>query len=246
VFDEIATRLQARVMVLERPGFGLSDFKAGRRLVDWPQDVIEFADALHLDQFAVTGYSGGAPYAAACAWKIPGRILRAGMISGVSPLDVPGAMAGMNVIDRLSLGLARRAPWLLRLVYGWIARIVRRAPARFLTLYARGLAEADRAAFLQADILDMFSKLMVEAFRAGAHGVTRDYVLLAHPWGFSLGDIILPVHLWQGEADDVVPPSQGRYLAKTIPNCQARFYPIEGHISLFNNHYEEILAAIVG
>jgi len=44
--DEIATRLRARVIVVERPGFGLSDFKVGRTIVDWPSDVVEFADAL--------------------------------------------------------------------------------------------------------------------------------------------------------------------------------------------------------
>jgi pimeloyl-ACP methyl ester carboxylesterase len=246
VFDEIATRLKARVIVLERPGFGLSDFKAGRRLVDWPQDVVEFADALRLDRFAVTGFSGGGPYAAACAWKLPRRITRAGIISGASPLEAPGALDGMNRIDRLSLGLARRAPWLLRLAYGWIARNLQRHPARTIAQYVRGLTEPDRAAFAQADVLDVFSRAAVEGLRAGGRGVTWDSVLLTRPWGFPLQEISIPVHAWQGQADDVVPPSQGRFLAKNIPNCQARFVPNEGHISLFNNHYEEILGTIVG
>jgi pimeloyl-ACP methyl ester carboxylesterase len=242
---EIATRLSARVIVVERPGFGLSDFKEGRAIADWPDDVVELADALQLERFAVTGLSGGGPYVAACAWKIPQRLVRAGIISGVSPLDAPGAFEGMNKSDRQSYDLARSAPWLLRAIYWWVARDLRRDPGKFFSQYGKELSESDRAALVQADFLDMLGKMSAEAFHAGARGVTRDHVLLTRPWGFSLQDITMPVFLWQGEQDKVVPPSQGRYFAENIPNCQSKFYPNEGHFSLSANCYEEILGTIV-
>jgi pimeloyl-ACP methyl ester carboxylesterase len=244
--EETAVRLHARVIVVERPGFGLSDFQSGRTVVDWPDDVVEFADALHLDRFAVTGYSGGSPYVAACAWKIPRRLLGAGIISGVSPLDASGAFDGMNKTDRLGFVLARRVPWLLRIAYWWVARDLRHDPVKFFSNYSKDLSEPDRAAFAQGEVLDMFGKMAIEAFRSGARGVTWDNVLCTRPWGFSLRDITIAVYHWQGEADNVVPPSQGQYLATTIPNCKSKFYPNEGHISLFTNHYEEILCTIVG
>jgi pimeloyl-ACP methyl ester carboxylesterase len=244
--EDIATRLRARVIVVERPGFGLSDFKPGRAIADWPADVVELADALHLDRFAVTGLSGGGPYVAACAWQIPQRLVKAGIISGVGPLDAPGAFDGMNKSDRQSYDLARRAPWLLRLVYWWIGREFRRDSVKSLAQYAQELSEPDKAAFAQPDIVEMFTKMVVETFRAGARGVTWETVLLTRPWGFALQDISIPVYLWQGEADNIVPPAQGRYLAQNIPQCQSKFYPNEGHISLTNNHYEEILSVIVG
>ena len=62
-----------RVICIDRPGMGLSDFKENRTLLDWPDDVVELADALEIDKFAVEGISGGGPYAAACAYKIPDR-----------------------------------------------------------------------------------------------------------------------------------------------------------------------------
>jgi pimeloyl-ACP methyl ester carboxylesterase len=43
--------------VVERPGFGLSDFQKGRKLLDWPEDVTAFADALGIERFAVAGNS---------------------------------------------------------------------------------------------------------------------------------------------------------------------------------------------
>jgi pimeloyl-ACP methyl ester carboxylesterase len=62
-----------RMIALDRPGMGLSDYQRRRSLVDWPDDVIQVAVALGLDRFAVLGISGGTPYAAACAWKLSER-----------------------------------------------------------------------------------------------------------------------------------------------------------------------------
>lgn len=59
--DETAVRLGARIVALERPGFGLSDFKPRRTVLDWTQDVLALADQLNLARFAVMGVSGGGP-----------------------------------------------------------------------------------------------------------------------------------------------------------------------------------------
>ncbi len=62
---EQAKQAGVRLIGIDRPGMGRSHFKAGRRLLDWPDDVIELADHLHIDHFAVVGVSGGGPYALA-------------------------------------------------------------------------------------------------------------------------------------------------------------------------------------
>src|ERR1035441_6500144 len=56
-----------RLVCPDRPGYGLSTFQPGRRLVDWPGDVAHLADHLGIGRFAVMGISGGGPHAAACA-----------------------------------------------------------------------------------------------------------------------------------------------------------------------------------
>ncbi len=68
---EQAEQAGVRLIGVDRPGMGLSTFKANRRLLDWPDDVVELADRLRLNRFAVVGFSGGGPYALACAYKIP-------------------------------------------------------------------------------------------------------------------------------------------------------------------------------
>jgi pimeloyl-ACP methyl ester carboxylesterase len=94
--ETLANRLNIRVIVPDRPGLGRSDFQPGRRIGDWPADVIALADQLTLTHFAVLGYSGGGPYAAACALRIPERLTRVGIVSGTAPFDEPGLFAGID------------------------------------------------------------------------------------------------------------------------------------------------------
>src|SRR5512138_1016983 len=74
-----------RLVGVDRPGMGLSTYKPRRRLLDWPGDVTELADALRIDDFAVVGFSGGGPYAAACAFAIPERVTACGLVASVGP-----------------------------------------------------------------------------------------------------------------------------------------------------------------
>ena len=72
--ESVAASLGVRVITVDRPGYGLSDHQPRRTLLNWPSDVTALADALGIGRFAVAGISGGAPYVAACALKIPGRL----------------------------------------------------------------------------------------------------------------------------------------------------------------------------
>jgi pimeloyl-ACP methyl ester carboxylesterase len=103
------------VIALDRPGYGLSDFRPGRAISDWPADVAQAADALGIGRFSVAGASGGGPYALACAREIPDRVVRAAVISGVGPFQVPGSTAGMRWQNRVGFRLCARFPALAQI-----------------------------------------------------------------------------------------------------------------------------------
>jgi len=86
--EPVAIRLNARIISIDRPGFGISQFKPDRQLLDWPDDVTAVADRLSISRFAVIGLSSGAAYAAACAFKIPHRLTQVGMVSCEVPYNV--------------------------------------------------------------------------------------------------------------------------------------------------------------
>ena len=125
---DIAKTLGARVISVDRPGVGPSDFQPGRKILDWPDDITQLADALGIDRFAVSGWSFGGPYAAVCAYKIPHRLTAAGIIAGIPPLNRPGATQGMMRPGQLFLGLGKKSPWVLRPIAWQIGRMVRSTP----------------------------------------------------------------------------------------------------------------------
>jgi len=243
--DSIAIELGARIITLDRPGYGLSDFQPGRTLLDWPDDVAQIADGLHIDQFAAIGLSGGGPYLLSCAYKMPERLTSATVISGMGPVDNPEARKGMMGSMRLGLGLARRVPWeLIRLVLEPLAGMVRLNPTAAKKLVPLPAPQADKEAFARPEVQAIDQEDLAEAYLHGARGVYWEVVTLANPWGFHLEDIHKKIFLWHGDEDTTVPIHMGRYVARSLPACVPTFYPGEGH-TLIYNYWREILTVAV-
>ena len=84
------------------------------------------------------------------------------------------------------------------------------------------------------EVAAALSASLREAFRNGGQGVADELLLLMRPWTVRLEEIQVPVRLWHGEADGIVPVAMGRYLARSIPNCRAEFIPGGGHYVAFD------------
>ena len=239
--DDSAMELNARIIAVDRPGTGLSDFKPDREILDWPDDVIELADVLQLDRFAVLGISGGGPYAAACAFKLPGRLTATAIVCGMGPSEAPGAKEGMSWI------YAGKTPEERRQMLMGMASLIRENPDQLVSQMKQApFPELDKVLMDQPEVSKMIVDLTFgEALRSGIDGVDQDAALYARPWGFQLQDITAEVYLWHGEPDINVPVSVGRYVADAIPNCHATFFPAEGHFSIARNHIREILNIMV-
>lgn len=240
---QAADDLGVRVVVPDRPGMGQSDFQRARRIEHWPSDVAHLATALGLERFAVLGVSGGAPYALACAVHLPDRVTSVGLVSAVAPFDAPGTFAALKGPARAMYQLARHAPWLLR----GLLLLMRRAAGSSSAASGRMAAsfpEADQRVLQRSEVRAHFGNVFREAMRQGTRGAARDMELIAHPWGFDLAGVRVPVLLWQGEQDGNVPAAHGRYLIDALPNCRGTVYADEAHLSLFVNRHREILSAL--
>jgi pimeloyl-ACP methyl ester carboxylesterase len=243
--DQVAASLGIRLIALERPGFGLSDFKAGRTIIEWPDDVVKIADALGINRFGVLGVSGGGPYATACALRIPQRLTAAAIVCGLGPLDIPNGTDRMIRNNHLMFLLGRRLPWLARLSLWRTGCQVRSNPEKMLGHMIGALPVPDKAVLARPEVKTTVKENIAEAFRSGCRGAVCELLLCTRPWGFALKDIATRVDLWHGEEDRSVPSTMGRYQARAIPNCRATFYPDEGHFSLAINHMEEILSSLL-
>lgn len=229
-----------RIIVPERPGMGLSDYQPGRRLLDWPEDVAQLADHLELDRFAVAGVSGGGPHALVCAYKLPERVVVAVSLSGAASMDVPDALVGMHAGNRTLMKLARSAPWLLGPLIWPTSRLMRAAPEKYMERMLKALPEADQRVLSDPEVMARLRVSDTEATRNGIRGVVQETKVFVQPWGFSLGDIKVPVQIWQGTEDRNVPVAMGERLGRGIPNATVKILPGEGHM-LSVTHWDEIV-----
>ena len=69
----------------------------------------------------------------------------------------------------------------------------------------------------------------------------EDYLVCRRHWGFDPAHIPVPVTLWHGAADRLVPLAHARVLAAAMPECTARVAPGGGHF-----FYSRSLAEIIG
>jgi len=245
VLEDVARRRQLRVIATDRPGFGLSDFQSGRRIYDWPKVIAELADTLNISSFSVLGVSGGGPYAAACAALLGQRLERVMIVCGVAPSDAPGALDGMVALNRWLLTFARTAPWLAQHTATICMKAFWRKGHQVLPRQIEErLPPADRRVLENQALRDILTAASSEALSKGVDGAAWDGFLLGQSWGFELTSIRVPVHLWHGEKDNVVPVNMGRYLAQVIPECRSTFYPEDGHFSLPYGRAEEILSTL--
>lgn len=242
--DHVASTLGVRLIAVDRPGIGLSDYSAGRTILEWADDVCFLVDHLGLDQFSVLGVSGGAPYALACAFELPERVRSTAVVSGVGP---PEAVSDASPASTSGLGLrlAARAPWLafpFSIVLGTLAR---HASPLLLAILGTKASQPDRRVLRDGEFRTVLSASMREAFRNGPRGAATDLTLLSLPWNFALRELRTPVHIWHGERDRVVPMSMGLSLEQALPHCQATYEREHGHYSLVHDYVEQILSQMI-
>lgn len=242
--DAIPAQLGLRFIAIDRPGIGLSSRQPGRRLLDWPGDVEQLADALGLARFAVVAWSGGGPYALACAWSLPDRVDHVAIISAPAPLaGVSGAAAYTYRRHRAASRAADVAPWIIRLAMWRWSRAQRGDPEKALDEAIAGMVEADREILGDPSLRAVMIANAAEMYRQGSRGIYDEAIIMARPWGFGLEGLRVPVRIWHGERDCSVPVDMGRYLAGRLPVCRATFFPEEGH-HLVYDRWREILAEV--
>lgn len=235
---DIAARRNVRLIAVDRPGFGLSDAKHGRTMLDWADDVVALVDALEIDKFALIGFSCGTPFALACSCRFPQRISKVALSGAFAPLDVPGVTDGMSPSGSGLFALAQSNPSELRSTLAAIAP----TPEALTAAMHASLGESDKLEFetRRAEFQTEYSKTL----RTGIEGIASDFVLISQSWGFPLDAIKTETYLWSGTEDRNTPPAMTTYLSSALANSRTFMQQNEGHCVLYT-YWEEILAQLV-
>lgn len=245
---DAAKRAGLRLVTYSRPGYGASTPRP--RPEGWPVPITADADdsALLLDHLGIEdyvtlGWSGGGPRALACAAAMPERCRAVATLAGVAPLDAAGLdwLAGMgpeNVRD-FEASIAGRE------TYRPIAREqveeLARVTAGDIVAAFGGLVDEVDADALTGEFADYAAASFRHAAAQGTAGLLEDSLQIVRPWGFEVADVTVPVSVWQGAHDKMVPYAHGQWLADAIPGARAHLFDDEGHVSLLNR-IDDILA----
>jgi pimeloyl-ACP methyl ester carboxylesterase len=245
--DALAER-GLRYVSWSRPGYGSSTRQEGRDVADVVKDMATVLDHLGAERCLVLGWSGGGPHALACAALLPERVEAVATIASVAPWPAEGLdwMAGMGEENVEEFSASLESPEAL-------IAFKERAWPIWSKVTAQEVADAfgdliddvDRGS-LTGEFSEWIAGVMHEGLREGYWGWFDDDMAFTRPWGFDLGSIRVPVHLWQGAHDRMVPFAHGEWLAAHVGSACPHLLPEHGHLTLAVDSLPQILDELTG
>lgn len=228
--------LGVRLITVDRPGYGRSDPDPNHSLRTWAGDYAEFHGLLDLPPSPIVGWSGGGPYALACAVRSPGLVSSVGLASSRGPLDdLPDGFADheRSLAELLRHDRVAALPQIIRSCQ-WYAD----DPASF---FADGWDGPDDALLSGPGVRQTMIAWGVEGARQGSIGLVADTTAKLEPWGFSVADVAQDVRVWVGMADDPRVHNAADYFVAMIPQATLVKFAHSGHL-LPITHWAEMLS----
>jgi pimeloyl-ACP methyl ester carboxylesterase len=232
-----------RYVAFSRAGYGSSTRRPGRSVAAVVDDVVTVLDHVGAERAVTIGWSGGGPHALAAAALLPDRIRSAATIASVAPYPAFGLdyLAGMGAenIEEFEAALAGSGELILFKERNWP---IFRAVTGDEVAEALGdlVDEVDRAS-LTGEFAEWAAAAFREGLRESYWGWFDDDMAFVNPWGFELNAIRVPVHVWQGRHDRMVPFAHGEWLASHVPTAIPHLFDDHGHLSLAVDSFGSIL-----
>lgn len=224
--NEVYRRAGVRCITYDRAGYGLSTRLKGRAVAHAAADVAAIADALGIARFAVTGGSGGGPHSLACGALLPERVTRCAAVVAPAPYGPAGlerddwlrgmVEGNMRELDWSLAGEATLRPELQSETDQMLSALGQDPDQPLGEGY--DLTPSDLEMVARPDIKGMLDESMRVGCAETIDGFVDDDLSLAMPWGFDVSAITVPVAVWYGVKDTLVPAQHGEWLARTIPN----------------------------
>lgn len=250
VYEPMVEQMAARglrYVSFSRPGYGSSTRRPGRSIADVVDDTQTVLDHLGAERAWILGWSGGGPHALACAGLMPERCRGVATIASVAPYPAEGldylADMGEENVEEFEAALAGPDQLIVFKERNWpIFRAVTgdEVAASFGDL----IDEVDRAS-LTGEFAEYAAASFREALRESYWGWFDDDMAMITPWGFDVAAIRVPVHVWQGRHDRMVPYLHGEWLASHLPAPIPHLFDDQGHLSLVVAKFGQILDELI-
>lgn len=237
VFHQAGLSQGVRVLALDRPGVAGSSPTPSRMLSDYATDVHQVARQLHLPEYSVFGWSGGAAYALAVGAQLAQEVRAIGLLSPQVPQT-----RSPNLFDRamtrafhhLISGTAK-IPAIADSVMGaafWMGDITRR----------------------QARVAGVFRKVLaasaIRGTKNGAASGVEDSLVLQSRWDLTIEQMAhllsaqnppVPIWAWQGGKDLVTSTDGAMLLESKLPDFHLQFDKYASHLQVLLDNPNTVL-----
>ncbi len=186
-FESILRKENLRLIVLERPGYGDSDFIYMEKYTDWNDIVEAFLNDLSIEHFAVIGISAGAPYTYAMAHHFSQRLT-----GGVYILSGVPFILDKEVLDKYTV--KNRAFY--EKVWDYSQMQIQQEMCSIIKKYDNFFLNLILPKSFKSEIKNSLSQECV--------GVGQSVRLQMRDWGFDLYNLETPITLWHSNKDKEV------------------------------------------
>jgi pimeloyl-ACP methyl ester carboxylesterase len=206
-------------------------------------------DAQGIGRFATVGWSGGGPHALACAALAPDRCVSALSLAGVAPY-LPGEFdwlegMGEDNVEEFTLAMQAgpRYDESLEAARELLLAVDPTTVTSARDLFGGLVSDVDNDAASKEDVR-FVCDLAQRGIRSGVGGWRDDDQSFLHPWGFDVDSIDVPVGVWFGDHDLMVPPRHGEWLVEHLGRVTPMHVHDGGHLSIVFGHFDEILGEV--
>lgn len=246
-FASIADDAGLFFVTTSRAGYGNSMRREGRSVASVVDDVRTVLDALGRASYLSVGWSGGGPHALACGALDAPRCRAVWSLAGVVPFDADfDWTAGMGPENLEEFALSQQGgPEYEAHIAKAADEFLHGTEDNIIEIFGGLLSDVDKAALASAAARRELADACRHGFARGYFGFMDDDQAFLSPWGFDVADIDVPVTVWYGDQDLMVPPTHGAWLSEHLRDATIEHHPEEGHISIVSEHLTELAASFV-
>ncbi len=224
-----------RCLVLEFPGFGVSDDFGGHPMVTAQGAVVPFLDALGIDRVDIVGNSMGGGVGINVAINHPARVGRLVSIGGIGTnIFSPGPSEGIRLLQEFTETPTRQrlVDWLNSMVYDQSLVTEELIEERWSLATDPATLEAARRMYSKAAFAHMMATM-----RAAD---------VPMPWAM-MHKVVAPTLLTWGRDDRVSPLDMALIPMRTIPNAELHVFPNCGHWAMIEakEAFENVVSAFL-
>lgn len=234
-----------RIIVPDRPGFGLSNPNPELNFLNWCDDLLKLTKALDISSFNIIGHLGGGPYTLSFAYRYPQYVESISVVNSMAPIENMDDLAEMLPMNKMLFKIAKFNPRLLSLFTKVMVTGLRRNPLQYVKrVMAFSATPSQDTDFLNDEQHFRGQNFAFkESTRQGGAALAQELILLVNEWGFPLDEIKSEVHIWHAANNKHIPASMSKKLYSLLPNAQLHLLENQGRF-MSTSIWDDIIASL--